>query len=174
MRGLALTITLALLAAPALAQEAPAAKAVCAAMDQDLPTDLAAWKAQAPLLAAASPAGLSKATLTPGRAILADLPQTSAVKYVVQPDRPAGPASHGGLFELRIARAGTYAIALGSGAWIDVLKDGKALTSTAHSHGPTCSTIHKVVDFHLEPGRYVLQLSSSTDAKPGVLVARRP
>jgi hypothetical protein len=165
---------LALLTAPALAQEMPAAKANCAAMDKSLPADLAAWTAQTPLAAAASPAGLPKASLTPGKAVTADLPQTSEVHFVTQPERPGGSVSHGGMFELRIDKAGTYVIGLGSGAWIDVLKDGKALSSTAHSPGPACSTLRKMVDFPLEPGRYVLQVSANADAKLPILLARRP
>ncbi|MBS0364171.1 MAG: homogentisate 1,2-dioxygenase [Proteobacteria bacterium] len=167
-------MSLVLLGTPALAQEAPPAKANCAAMDQNLPADLTGWTAQTPLAAAANPAGLAKAAIAPGKAIAADLPQTSMVKFVTQPERPGGSASHGGMYELRVEKAGTYVFALGSGAWIDVLKDGKPLTSTAHSHGPACSTVDKLVDFRLEPGRYVLQLSAAPDPKAGILVTRRP
>jgi hypothetical protein len=156
------------------AQEMPPAKANCAAMDQSLPADLAVWTAQTPLAAAANPAGLAKAALTPGKAIAADLPQTSAVTFVTQPERPGGSVSHGGMFELRIDKAGTYVIGLGSGAWIDVLKDGKVLTSTAHSPGPACSTLRKMVDFPLQPGRYVLQISANADARLPILLAKRP
>jgi hypothetical protein len=167
-------MALAGLAAPALAQEMPPAKANCAAMDQNLPADLAAWTARTPLAAAASPGGLAKATLTPGRAIVAELPQTSQVKFVTQPERPGGSVSHGGMFDIKVDKAGTYVIGLGSGAWIDVLKDGKPLTSTAHSPGPACSTLRKMVDFPLEPGRYVLQVSANADAKLPILLAKRP
>ena len=158
----------------AAAQDMPASKAACAAMDKALPPDLAAWTAQTPLAAAASAATLGKASLTPGKAVTADLPQTSTVKFVTQPERPGGSVSHGGMFELKIDKAGTYVIGLGSGAWIDVLKDGKVLTSTAHSPGPACSTLRKMVDFPLEPGRYVLQVSANADAKLPILLAKRP
>jgi hypothetical protein len=158
----------------ALAQETPPANASCAAMDKTLPPDLAAWTAQTPLAAATDPASLSKAAITPGKAVTAELPQTSTVKFVTQPERPGGSVSHGGMFELKIDKAGTYVIGLGSGAWIDVLKDGKPLTSTAHSPGPACSTLRKMVDFPLEPGRYVLQVSANADAKLPILLAKRP
>ena len=166
--------SLGLLPMAALAQEMPPAKANCAAMDQNLPADFSAWTAQTPLAAADSPAALSKARLTPGKAVAAELPQTSAVKFVTQPERPGGSVSHGGMFELRIDKPGTYVIGLGSGAWIDVLKDGKPLTSTAHSPGPACSTLRKMVDFPLQPGRYVLQISANADAKLPILLAKRP
>ena len=156
------------------AQEAPAASTSCAAMDKTLPADLAAWTAQTPLAAATSAATLGKARLIPGRAVAADLPRTSDVHFVTQPEKPGGTVSHGGMFELQVDKAGTYVIALGSGAWIDVLKDGKALVSTAHARGPDCSTLRKMVDFPLEPGRYVLQVSANADARLPILLARRP
>jgi hypothetical protein len=178
LRGVAMILTaaaLAVLPAGALAQEMPqASKASCAAMDKDLSADLGAWTAQTPLAAATSAATLGKATLVPGKAVAAELPQTADVYFVTQPERPGGSVSHGGMFELRIDKAGTYVVALGSGAWIDVLKDGKALTSTAHSPGPACSTLRKMVDFPLEPGRYVLQVSANADARLSILLAKRP
>ena len=178
MRVVAMMMAVGVLSLPAatgLAQEAPAKSAAsCAAMDKTLPADLAGWTAQTPLAAATSAATLGKATLTPGKAVTADLPQTPEVHYVTQPEKPGGTVSHGGMFGLKIDKAGTYVIALGSGAWIDVLKDGKPLASTAHARGPDCSTLRKMVDFPLEPGRYVLQVSANADAKLPILLARRP
>jgi hypothetical protein len=174
MRGLVLMIALALSAAPALAQETPSAKANCSTMDSALPPAFSAWPTQAALSAAVNAAGLSKATLTPGKAVAASLSPTAEVHFVVPPEKPADPASRSGLFDIKIAKSGTYVVGLGAGAWIDVLKDGKALTSSAHDHGPTCSTLHKLVEFPLEPGHYVLQISGNTDAKLSILVAKRP
>ena len=162
------------LPAASFAQEMPASPTSCAAMDKTLPPDLAAWTTRTPLMAATSAAGLGKAALTLGKAVTADLPQTPEVHFITQPEKPGGTVSHGGMFELKIDKAGTYLIGLGSGAWIDVLKDGKPLTSTAHSRGPECSTLRKMVDFPLEPGRYVLQVSANADAKLPILLARRP
>ncbi|HZZ69846.1 MAG TPA: homogentisate 1,2-dioxygenase [Phenylobacterium sp.] len=178
MRGVAVVMTaavaLALVPAIGAAQEAPPSAVACAAMDKTLPPELAAWTAQTPQAAATSAAGLRKASLTPGKAVTADLPQTPQVHFVTQPEKPGGTVSHGGMFELNIDKAGTYVVALGSGAWIDVLKDGKPLMSTAHGRGPTCSTLRKMVDFPLQPGRYVLQVSANADARLPILLARRP
>ncbi len=172
---IAIAAALGLAPIAASAQEALAKPAAaCAAMDKTLPVDVAAWTAQTPMAAATTAAGLGKATLTPGKAILADLPMTPQVTFVTQPEKPGGTVSHGGMFGIKIDTAGTYVIALGSGAWLDVLKDGKALESTAHSRGPECSTLRKMVDFPLQPGRYVLQVSANADAKLPILLARRP
>ena len=72
------------------------------------------------------------------------------------------------------ALAAVAAFAASTGAWLDVLKDGKPVASSAHAHGPDCSTIHKQVEFKLEPGRYVLQISANADAKLPILLAKRP
>jgi hypothetical protein len=155
---------------PALAQTPPA----CAAMDAAISGEFAGWTAKANLAAAARTGALSKAELTIGKAANVALPSSADVKYVTQPEKPGGSVSHGGLLAFRIAEAGTYRIGLSSAAWIDVLKNGKVVESTAHGHGPDCSTLRKVVDFPLTPGRYVLQISANADAQIGVMVARRP
>lgn len=140
--------------------------AACAAMDASLPAEFGGWGVRTPLGA--------EAALAPGKAVEARLRPTPQVRYPVTPEKPGGTASHGGVLDLDIDWAGTYAVALGAGAWIDVIEDGKAVASTAHGHGPACSTIRKVVDFPLKAGRHVVQISGATTETLPVLVARRP
>ena len=177
MRLIALALAGVLLApAAASAQMAPAAPALaaCAAMDAELPAELAGWTAKTPLVASKIAADLPKASLTPGTAFLATLPSTPDVTYVVQPEKPGGSVSHGGLFDLTIASPGTYVIALGTGAWIDVLKDGAPQMSTTHGRGPACTTLRKMVTFDLQPGAYVVQISANGPAELPIMVAKRP
>ena len=49
-------------------------------------------------------------------------------------------------------------------------RDGKIIGSVAHTEGPPCSGIRKIVDFTLAPGRYALQLSGATKAPTRVLI----
>mgnify|MGYP001054763883 CR=1 FL=1 len=166
-------------AAAMMAMTAPAASAqtppACSAEAKPaLPAALAGWATPAPLAAAADHDGLARATLAPGKAATVTLLPTPTVHYPLQPEKPGGSVSHGGLLAFAIARAGNYRIALGSGAWIDVVRDGKAVVSTAHGHGPACSTIRKMVDFSLEPGDYVLQVSANAAAELAVLIAPLP
>jgi hypothetical protein len=163
-----------LLTAPAaaLAQTAPAA--ACATMDAQTPAELAGWTDKAPLSVASVTADLSKASLTPGKAFLATLPATPSVIYVVSPEKPGGSASHGGLFDLNVPKAGTYLVALGAGAWVDVLRDGVSVPSSSHGHGPACSTVRKIVAFELQPGRHVVQIAGSASAALPIMVAERP
>jgi hypothetical protein len=158
--------------AAALAQTAPAP--ACATMDAEVPAELAGWTAKTPLSASSVAADLSKASLTPGKAFLATLPATSSVTYAVAPEKPGDPASHGGLFDLIVPTAGTYVVALGAGAWVDVLRDGASVRSSSHGHGPACSTVRKIVAFELQPGRHVVQIVGSVPPALPIMVARRP
>lgn len=164
----------ALVATGAHAQESMEAAPACPQDAEAIPPALAGWTTPTPLAAAGDAAGLGAATLTPGTAIDATLGQTGAIRYVVRPERPGGTVSYGGLFAFTVAEAGTYRVALGSGAWIDVLRDRTAIVSTAHGHGPACSGIRKMVDFPLTPGRYVLQIAANGAPALQLMVARLP
>lgn len=176
MRLIALAATGLCLAAPlaAEAQEMAPPTPACAVQDADLPAELKGWTAKVPLAAATGVEGLAKAALTPGQAYLATLPSTLAVTYGVQPEKPGGSVSHGGLFDLTVPTAGTYVIALGTAAWIDLLQDGAPVRSASHGRGPACSTLRKMVAFDLRPGRYVVQISANGPAELPIMVAARP
>ncbi|HEX4272840.1 MAG TPA: hypothetical protein VHZ32_15725, partial [Rhizomicrobium sp.] len=62
----------------------------------------------------------------------------------------------------------------GAGPWIDVLKDGAAVTSGVHGPGPACSGIRKTVQFPLQPGRYVIQISANAGDSVPVMVSLVP
>jgi hypothetical protein len=176
MRPLVLA-ALTVLASPlaAHAQMAPATPApVCAAIDEGLPAELAAWPSKVALTAAKGVSDLDKAVLKPGQAYLATLAATPDVTYVVQPEKPGGTVSQGGLFAIDVPTAGAYVIALGSGAWIDVLKGDGAQRSAGHGRGPACSTVRKMVTFDLQSGRYVVQISANAEPTLPILVALKP
>lgn len=162
--------------AVALAQmaSAPALTPACVTMDAEIPVELTGWAEKAPVMAASVAADLPKASLTPGKAFLATLPAMSSVAYVDPPEKAGDPAGHGGLFELNIPTAGIYAVALGTGAWVDVLRDGASVRSSSHGHGPSCSTVRKIVAFDLQPGRHVVQIVGSASAALPIMVVRRP
>ena len=133
---------------------------------------LAPWGAPAPVTAGTVDSAAP--VLAPGRAVTAALAPTPQVTYPLRPEKPGGAVSHGGLLALQIDAAGTYRIALGSPAWIDLVRDGQPVISTAHGHGPDCTGIRKMVDFPLQPGRYLLQVSASGAPAVEVLVVRLP
>lgn len=161
------------LAAPALAQQTSAPPA-CATKDANLAGELAGWTAKSPVTSAANEAGLASASLAIGKGYEANLLKTPQVAYVLQPEKPGGSVSSGGLFSFNADAAGTYRIALSTAAWIDLIEDGKAVTPTAFGHGPDCTTIRKIVDFPLKPGSHVLQISANADPKLVLMVTKKP
>jgi len=150
-----------------------AAPADCAASPAALPAELAGWATPAALTAAAG-ADASAATLTIGQAADLALHPTPHVAYPVAPARPGDAASYGGVAQFSVAKAGIYRVALDTGAWVDIVTEGRSLESQAHGHGPACSGIHKMVDFQLEPGRYLLDIVGSASPSARVLVAQLP
>lgn len=146
----------------------------CANKLATLPPELAGWLSPHPVDAATEASNLRAATLEIGSATNATLKSTADVRYVMRPEKPGGSASYGGLFNFAVSRAGTYRVALGSGAWIDVLKGKAAVASTAHGHGPDCSGVRKMVDFPLTPGRYTLQVAGSGEPNLALMIVQLP
>ncbi len=96
------------------------------------------------------------------------------ISYAAAMKHPGAPGSFGGNLAFLVASAGRYRVALGSGAWIDVVQGAAVQTSVAHDHGPACSGIRKMVDFDLAPGAYVLQIAGNDTATLPVMVAKLP
>lgn len=156
------------LAGPAHArmEQAPSTCAVPA----ELPAPLASWRNPAALKGATDRKGAARSVLEPGKTVTMALSPTPKIDYPVRPAKPGGSVSFGGLAGFTVREAGTWRVALGSGAWVDVVKDGKAAPSVAHGHGPDCSGIRKMVDYELQPGSYTLQISANGEDRLTVLV----
>jgi hypothetical protein len=162
----ALALPLLLLGAPALAQD-PATDPSCATVRVALPAELAGWSQQTPVSAGVKPG--EGATVIVGQAALVSLHPARHLALA-----PAGKSTegNGGTLSLAINAAGTYRLALGRKAWVDVVQAGKATPSTAHAHGPKCSGIGKIVDFRLAPGNYTIQLSGSAAESVALMVVK--
>lgn len=173
-RSIALLIPILAVATPVRAQMPMDHAAPTCATPAELPAALAGWRNATPMQAAADAKGASRTALEPGKAVTLALRPTPAVAYPLRPAKPGGSVSYGGLASFTVKEAGTWRVALGSGAWVDVVKGGKAETSTAHGHGPDCSGIRKMVDYSLKPGRYTLQLAANGEENLTVLVTRLP
>lgn len=160
---------LCLLPTPVLAQQTD-----CPAGAPLLSSELSGWATQTPLTASADKTGLKTAQLEIGKGAAATLKPTPDVQYLLRPEKPGGSVSYGGLFGLTVTQAGTYRVALGSAAWIDVLAGKKTVASTSHGHGPACSGIRKMVDFALKPGRYTVQIAASETPDLVVMAVKLP
>lgn len=159
-------------AAPALAQEDMRAK--CTGAPAPLPAALSGWSSMTPLNAALDNAALGSAMLTPGKSSDVTLHPTRQVHYIAQPEKPGGSVASGGLVGIHLPEAGTWQVSLNSGAWLDVMKDGKMLVSTAHGPGPACTGIGKTVQFDLQATDYVLQISANADPHIAVMISKVP
>lgn len=146
-----------------LLQAAHAAAPVCTAPVAP-PAGLEAW---------ATPSRISGDAIEPGKATALTLRAVDVAKFALPPERAPATGTFGGVYRVTIARAGIYRVALQAGAWIDLVRDGKSLTSAAHMEGPACSGIRKIVDFALEPGSYTLQLSGAKGPQMRVLIATK-
>ncbi|MEP6867814.1 MAG: hypothetical protein ABJA20_04800 [Novosphingobium sp.] len=109
-----------------------------------------------------------------GHAAHLTLLQTPDVHYPLRPEKPGGSVSYGGLAQIVVREAGTYRVALGSAAWIDVVTGKRGLMPVTFGRGPDCTGIRKMVDFVLTPGRYTLQIAANGTPDVTVLVARLP
>lgn len=165
---LCLVLALAPITTPAIAQQpTPACRSVTM-----LTRELAPWSN--PVERAAAVSAPEQASLNVGEAAQVTLRPTPEVRYLSTPGKLGDASSFGGMVSFSIAEPGTYRIALGASAWIDVVGAGSAVTSINHSRGPDCSGIRKMVDFPLGPGRYTLQIVGSGTPRIEVLIARVP
>lgn len=158
------------LASPVVAQEGQR-KEVCPSTAPALPPELAGWSKSISRTAATTAGTAARASLPLGQAAQLRLTPTPGVRFAIRPEKSGPPASNGGLASFTVTRPGIYRVTLGSGAWVDVVRDGKASASIAHGHGPACSSIRKMVDFRLMPGRYLLQVAGNADPVIPVMVA---
>ena len=152
---------------------------------------LLALMAQAAPMPAATPAPVCTATVAPpagleawttvsaitkgpiaiGKGTGVRLQPIEEIMLLATPGSAPKPGSFAGAYQFNVPAAGTYRIALSSGAWIDILRDEKPIESVSHTQGPACSGIRKIVDFDLAPGRYTIQLSGAKEAPMRVLIA---
>lgn len=159
------------LCAPA---RADAPQAACTPGKPALPDALRGWASPTSLSAASTVSALDHAALQPGQAALVALRPMPDVSYALPPDKPGEKVSSGGMVAFVAPKAGTYRVMLNAHAWLDVVRDGAAVASTHHEHGPACSGIGKTVDFPLPAGQSIIQLSGSGTSEIEVMMVPVP
>ena len=141
-----------------MAPDMPMPEPVCVRAG-DLPPAFAKWNAApSPTLEVGTP------YIATGRDPLAIKPATGAT---------SGHAGKAATATFLVVKAGIYSIGLSTGAWIDLVAKGKALTSVAHGHGPICTGLRKMVDFRLAPGSYTVQLAGMKADTTKVMIVRK-
>jgi len=147
-----------------LLQAAPAATAPVCTATVAPPAGLEAWT---------SAPGMTADVIAPGKNIMLTLQPADGVTFPMPLERKPIPGTFGGVYHVTVAAAGTYRVVLQNGAWIDLVRDGKSLTSVGHMEGAPCSGIRKIVDFDLQPGTYIVQLSNAKTAQMRILIATK-
>lgn len=142
--------------------------AACPAGAEPVPLALSAWGAGTPVTAKADVK--EPPVIAVGKPAEVTLHPAAHVPLASKPTKAAPASSHAGYVRFVAAKTGTYRVALSGPAWIEVLGNGKPVTSSAHGHGPRCSGMRKIVDFPLPAGTHVIQLSGSADAKVRAMV----
>ena len=148
----------------ALIAAAPVAAQDMAGMDMAKPKPVCGQSVMVPGFEAWGK-GAPASQLTIGASASLPLTPADTVSFAPPLNRAPKPGDMGGVFAVTIKTAATYRFAINPGAWIDVIgSQGQRLESAAHTHGPDCSGITKIVDYMLTPGNYLVQFSA-TQAK---------
>jgi hypothetical protein len=98
-----------------------------------------------------------------GSGVALELQPHSSVVFILPPERqPKSPDSFSGVISFaNVPKTGLYQITLSAEAWVDVIQDGQAVKSTAHSGKRGCADVRKSVRFELKPGALTIQLSGA-------------
>lgn len=135
----------------------------CDSFEWPLKTELEWMKA------ADSAAAQSGATLAapPAKAIALTLQPVDAVKFDIVPagkGKAEGDKAFGGIIKFEgVTAPGLYQISLSGPGWIDVVQDGKALATEAHTGKSDCDGLRKSVRFKIGPGPFAVQLNGVPD-----------
>ncbi len=99
----------------------------------------------------------------PGGGVALELKPNASVAFILPPERqPKTAESSGGIVTLSaIAKPGAYQVTASAEAWIDVIQNGKAVASTAHTGRRDCADVRKSVRFDLQAGAITIQVSGA-------------
>ncbi len=98
--------------------------------------------------------------LKPNSSAQLQLHPEPAVVVPLKKDRARQPREYAGLAALDVAKAGKLEVTLSDRAYVDLIRDGRTLNSTAHGH-KGCGGMAKSVGFDVIPGRYLVQIVDS-------------
>ena len=173
MRMLPLFSLLLWLAAPLSAQHLPAD---CASVsDANLPPGFAPWAGQGTEMAAADGTTDAVPGLAPDTAATIRLHNQRLVRFRQQPGQSRMPQDpHAGILAVEIPSAGRWRVSASTPVWIDMVASAGVVPSAAHGRMAPCTTIRKVVEFDLQPGRHLIQLSGNPGPQLRLMVSRAP
>jgi hypothetical protein len=98
--------------------------------------------------------------LKPNSSAQLQLHPEPGVAVPLKKERAKQPREFAGLAALEVLKAGKLEVALSGRAYVDLVRDGRALESTAHGH-KNCTGVAKTVAFDVKPGRYLVQIADA-------------
>jgi hypothetical protein len=107
----------------------------------------------------------AKLAFPPAKAITLSLKPMSDVSFSVAPtSRHKNHANaFGGVVNFDGVEAGIYQVTLAKKGWVDVVQNGKAIRSAAHTGKKDCDGVRKSVRFEIGPGPFSIELSNFAD-----------
>ena len=162
------------ISSPLPAVESTSAQAVCPAAPTPIPQAYERWTAARAVASAESKDGAAQSPLAMGEGTELRLHPDGEVTYLTLPKGAGEAASFGGLAQVIVGQPGAYRLALGDFVWVDLVRDGKPVSTAGFGHGPACTPIRKVVDFDLQPGKYTLEVSGSKSRTVRLMIMKRP
>jgi len=164
-RAMPLMALVTLCSAPALAADP------CSGFTWDVRRELGLFAGRATDLAAGGDSAAAP-TLAMEHLYSLKLRPLNEVTFVAAPGKKNGAESgYAGLAALDIKAPGRYRFALDAPAWIDVIADGGAMTSSGHQGAMGCTGPRKIVEFEFSVARRVtLQFSGAEQAAVRVTV----
>jgi hypothetical protein len=98
--------------------------------------------------------------LKPNSSAQLQLHAEPAVTLAASKERGGQRAEFAGLAAIDVAKAGKLEVALSDRAYVDLVRDGRALDPTAHGRRQ-CGGVFKAVMFDVQPGRYLVQIADA-------------
>lgn len=131
------------------------------------------WSA-APVAVAARPLNDSLPALKLGQRYDVSLKPHPDVSFVAKPEQDRGaPMVFSALAAYTAPEAGLYRLSASNGLWIDAVRDGKVIPSSAFEMKTKCDSIFKSVAYRFAAGdRIVVQLSGSRTETVGLLITK--
>jgi len=158
---------------PSLPQRAmPDMQGQCSNFGWNMAEEFKLWDG-APSAAIAKPSSDDLPALTLGARYNVALKPHVEVSFAAKPEQDRGaPTVFSGLVAFVVPRTGIYRVSASNGLWIDVVRNGTVIPSSAFEMQTKCATIFKSVAYRFDASdRMILQLSGSRTDQVGLLIS---
>jgi hypothetical protein len=150
------------------------AVAEACAPDASPPAGYELWRSAA-IVADSGVAAQDAPRLAIGRLTRLALHPAESVRFVAAPEKERKvDAPQAGLAVIEVPRRGIYRLTASAPVWFDLLAGQERLATEAYGRVGPCGPVHKFVEFRMEPGRHVLQLSGTADTHVTLAIEARP